>query len=161
MKVSVQKYKDKVKKYSRYGYDQRSKHHFDDFFDLLSSEEPDTNSLKYVKPEHCSSNEKYYETALIALESNNWFIQYVEPQFIDNYDELVKKIISNNSIDYVSAVPKEGVFNLEETKREDLLNFIKSYQCNFLKRITDGRKCEILDQWLKDYEVYQKEQEAN
>ena len=59
---------------------------------------------------------------------------------------------------------ESGVFNLKETKRRDLLNYIKSFQCNTFERVTDfsyDSVCKTLDEWLKNYYSYEKEQEVN
>ena len=91
----------------------------------------------------------------------------MEPDFVNNYDELIK-IAMDDEIKNIKLTQEEGVFNLEETKRRDLLNYIKkSSKCNFIDRNilrnckSNQEQTAAVDQWLKDYDEYEKEQEVN
>ena len=122
-------------------------------------------NIDHVKPELLSSTEVYEKLAETAVKAWGRRLKYVKPEHLNNYDELVK-LAMNDDIEYVEEASTSGVYNLEKTKRRDLLNYIKSFRCNLLE-ITIF-KCKYkpkeraaVDQWLKDYDEYEKEQEVN
>ena len=89
--------------------------------------------LDIVEPELFSDPLRYEALSKIAVEGDGINLKYVDPEFVNNYDELVK-IAMDEEIKYIKLAQEEGVFNLEETKRRDLLNYIKSFKCSFIDR---------------------------
>ena len=137
----------------------------------------DERNLEYVKPEYLSSEEEYDELALFAVNKTVDSLEYIKPKFLSSeeiydilrkfpdYDQTVMDEMSKN-IGYIEDVPKKVVFSLEETKREDLLNYIESSRCNWAENFKNHlfpSKCkyeEKINKWLREYEDYEKEQEA-
>jgi hypothetical protein len=134
-------------------------------------------ALEYVKPEYLSSEEKYDEYSRIAVNRDGRNLEYVKPEYlsskeiydilrkIPDYDQTVMDKLGKD-IGYIEDVSKKVVFSLEETKREDLLNYIESSRCNWAENFKNHlfpSKCkyeEKINKWLREYEDYEKEQEA-
>ena len=123
----------------------------------------DEDVFKNIDPKLVSN---YDELALAAVSWSSWYLRHVKPEHLNNYDELVK-IAMDNDIEYVRGASTSGVYNLEKTKRRDLLNYIKSSQCShhqwfaFRNCKYNQEQTAAVNQWLKDYDEYEKEQEVN
>ena len=126
--------------------------------------------MEYEKPEELSSSKVYDELARTAVSEDPRALRYVYPEYVNNYHELLKIVLDDENIEYSllnRSFPFYGVLMLEETKRRDLLNYIKSFQCNLIDR-NILRNCKYnqeetaeVDKWLEDYYSYEKKQEAN
>ena len=118
------------------------------------------HNIALIKRRFLSNQDVYDNLARTAVYKSFYAIELVKPEYVNNYDELVKIIIDGGWS--WKLVSMESVINLEETKRRDLLNYMKTHiNCNrdLLDRILG--ECRKLHQWLKAIDEYEKEQEAN
>ena len=126
-------------------------------------------AIKYVKPEGISNEEVYGKLALTAVQPKYYSflyelnLKYVNPEFVNNYDELVIKAMEYNYLN-IEDVAQEDVLNLEDTKREALIKDLKSFKCrkHYINRIvkTIFGPCSVVKNWLKDCKAFKKKQEG-